>query len=164
MIFSEDTAGVLRLLLKRFLIALPLLVAGFLIMGRLFIPGLFLSIAGGAIIARPIAHVLGSMFVSVIFPRGRETSEPAFSFVDARIMDGRLDEALNMYYAMLPEHSGSLELYLRIMKLGDMRRSFAEIREAFSLGLKNLPLLRDRKVLAAEYGDLANKHRKEGLI
>lgn len=156
----EDKAIAIRLLIKRFLIALPFFAAGCFLMielSLLSIPGLVLMVIGGFILARPVSDLIGVSAGSLLFP-GSSEMRPflAFSIAESRVMEGNYMEALGLYRSMMEQDPDRLEVYTRIMKLAAVQMKDPYVfRDTFRTGLKNLKSLADRKSLAAEYKDLA---------
>ncbi|MCK4807868.1 MAG: hypothetical protein KAT09_09485, partial [Candidatus Aegiribacteria sp.] len=78
-----------------------------------------------------------------------------FGVIEARIMDGMYEEALDMLKKMICMDPGRLEIYMRIMNLAVKDMKQPEIaKDAFHTGIKNLKNLRKRKILAFEYREL----------
>lgn len=96
-----------------------------------------------------IANPLGSVF----FPKsGNPEINLMFSMPEARIMEGRYEEALDLLKIMIPRDPCRLEVYMRIMNLALNHMKQPETaRDAFHIGMKNLKDLRKRKILAHEY-------------
>ena len=68
------------------------------------------------------------------------------------IMDGEYEKALEKYMEMINMAPNNIEIYLAAMKLASEKMGNSDIvQEYFSLGLKYLDNLPDRKRLAFEY-------------
>ncbi len=75
-----------------------------------------------------------------------------FSMSEARVMEGRYEEALDLLRKMIPRDPQRLEIYMRIMSLAVNHMKQPEIaRDTFHTGIKELKNLRKRKILAFEY-------------
>lgn len=67
-------------------------------------------------------------------------------------MQGRYEEALDLFSEMIPRDPERLEVYLRIMNLAVKKMKQPEIaKDTFHTGITNLKDLKKRKILADEY-------------
>lgn len=86
-----------------------------------------------------------------------------FSIPEARIMDGRYDEALRLYREMLKTDPQRLEVYLRMIELAYRHMKEPDVaRDAFSDGMKTICRLREREILSREYSRLRALSRERG--
>ncbi len=162
----NDKSDALKLLLKRFLISLPLLV----ISTVMFMRGKPLSLIAVFPLV-PVAYLLGPPLTalvvdpagSIFFPEsGTREINLMFSMPEARIMEGKYEEALELLKEMIPRDPQRLEIYMRIMGLAVNRMKQPDVaRETFHAGVKNLNDLRKRRVLAREYRRLMVLFREE---
>ena len=164
----DDKSEALKTLLKHTLFASPFLVGGILMMpitspkrGIDVFLGIMLLMAAAGILARPLFNLFATSFGSLIFPHLKTNKvNLMFSIPETRVMEGKYEEALQLYRKMIPEDPKRLEIYLRIMKLGANQMEQPElVIKTFREGLKNLEDLRDRKVLAIEYRELMSSLR-----
>jgi len=78
-------------------------------------------------------------------------------------MDGRYDQALELYREMLEKDPRRLEVYLRMMDLAFRHMERPEVAlETFSNGIRTLKDQRDREILAEEYRRLRTVFRDGG--
>ncbi|MCK5115828.1 MAG: hypothetical protein KAR44_04460 [Candidatus Aegiribacteria sp.] len=153
----NDTEFALRLLFKRFLISIPFLLLSL----RLFIPlsfsKAFFAPLPLVIIAfllwEPLALLVSNPVRSIFNPQSHSREiRLNFSIPEARIMQGKYEEALDLMQIMICRDPQRLEIYLRIMNLAVNRMEQPEIaKDTFHTGIKNLKDLRKRKILADEY-------------
>jgi hypothetical protein len=107
-------------------------------------------------LGEPLSALITEPLGSIFNPRSsNQEINLMFSMPEARIMEGRYEEALDLLKKMIPKDIQRLEVYMRIMNLAVNRLQQPDIaRDTFHIGMKNLKNLRKRKVLAHEYGRL----------
>ncbi len=152
----NDTRQSLKFLLKRLLIALPLII----VFMYLMIPlrdisffAAFLLVPVGLLLAKPLTELIGSGTSSILFPTtaGREVNL-MFSIAESRVMETKYDEALYLYEDMIPKDPDRLEIYIRIIDLAIYKMKRPEIaREALRKGLTNLKEAEERIILAKHF-------------
>ena len=161
----NDKEYALRLLLKRFLISIPFLLLSL----RLFIPLSFSKaffaplplVIVAFLLTEPLSLLISNPVRSLFNPGSMNREiHLNFSIPEARIMQGRFEEALVLLKELIPRDPQRLEVYMRIMNLAVSKMKQPEIaRTAFQEGLKNMKDLRKRKILAAEYSRLMTLYR-----
>lgn len=153
----NDTEFAVRLLLKRFLLSIPFILLSL----WLFIPLSFSKAFFAAIpliitailLSEPLSLLISNPVRSIFNP-GSVNSEIHlnFSIPEARIMQGRYEEALDLLQIMICRDPQRLEVYMRIINLAVNKMKQPEIaKDAFHTGNKNMKDLRQRKILASEY-------------
>lgn len=149
----KDTAESLTVLGISFLFALPLIILAVHWLRQMSPYGVFPLILVAFLIAPPLCDLIFSGIGGVIFPRKASKSPNlAFSIPESMIMDGKYEKALEKYIEMIKKAPNNIEIYLAVMKLASEKMGNSDIvREYFSLGLKYLDNLPDRKRLASEY-------------
>lgn len=152
----NDTGFALRLLFKRFLISIPFFAVS-VIMFNCGIPislfAVFLLIPPGIIMAEPLSLLVSNPFRSIFNPQSHSREiHLNFSIPEARIMQGRYEDALVLLKELIPRDPQRLEVYLRIMNLAVSKMKQPEIaKDTFHTGITNLKDLKKRKILADEY-------------
>ena len=152
----------MRLLFKRFLISLPFFAVS-VIMFKCGVPisffAVFLLVPPGVLMAEPVSMLVSNPVRSVFNPQSVSREIPLnFSIPEARIMEGKFEDALDLLKEMIPRDPKRLEVYLRIMNLAANKMKQPEIaKDAFGEGLKNMKDLSNRKILADEYRRLMNR-------
>ena len=152
----SDKSDALKLLLKRSLISLPFFVISLIMFKKGFPVSLFAVFPlalSACFLGEPLSALVADPLGSIFFPKSSNTEiNLMFSMPEARIMEGRYEEALELLKKMIPKDTQRLEIYMRIMNLAVNRLQQPETaRDAFHIGMKNLKNLRKRKVLAHEY-------------
>jgi len=153
----NDTEYALRLLFKRFLISLPFFAVSILFFVPLSFPksvwGLIPLTIPAFLLAEPLSLLVSNPFRSIFNPQSisREI-HLNFSIPEARIMQGKYEEAFDLLSEMVPRDPQRLEVYLRIMNLAVKKMKQPEIaKDTFHTGITNLKDLKKRKILADEY-------------
>lgn len=153
----NDTEYALRLLLKRFLISLPFFALSVLLFIPLSFKKAFFAplplIIPAFLLTEPLSLLITNPVRSIFNP-GSVSREIHlnFSIPEARIMQGKYKEALDLLSEMILRDPQRLEVYLRIMNLAATKMKQPEIaKDAFHTGNKNMKDLRQRKILASEY-------------
>ncbi|MCD4774832.1 MAG: tetratricopeptide repeat protein [Candidatus Aegiribacteria sp.] len=152
----SDKSDALKLLLKRFLIALPFFVVSLIMFKKGYPVSLFAVFPlalSACFMGEPLSMLITNPLGAIFFPK---SSNPEinlmFSMPEARIMEGRYEEALDLLKEMIPRDPQRLEVYMRIMNLAVNRMKQPETaRDVFHIGMKNIKNLRNRKILAHEY-------------
>ncbi|MCD4702152.1 MAG: hypothetical protein K8S24_09890 [Candidatus Aegiribacteria sp.] len=152
-------SDVLKLLLKRLLISLPFFVISAILLIPLSTKSLwaaFTLIPPAFILVEPLSLLVSNPVGSIFNPKSVSWEiNLGFSMVEARIMDGMYEEALDLLKKMIPRDPERLDIYMRIMSLAVNDMKQPEIaKDAFHTGIKNLKNLRKRKILAFEYREL----------
>ena len=153
----NDTEYALRLLFKRFLISIPFFAISVILFVPLSIPKSFWAVLPLTIPAFLLTEPLSLLIsnpVRSIFNPGSVNREIhlSFSIPEARIMEGRYEEALDLLQIMICRDPQRLEVYMRIMNLAVNKMKQPETaKDAFHMGNKNMKDLRQRKILASEY-------------
>ncbi len=121
----------------------------------------FLLIPPGIIMAEPLSLLISNPVGSIFNPQSvsREI-HLNFSIPEARIMQGRYEEALDLLQIMICRDPQRLEIYMRIMNLAVNKMKQQEIaKDTFHTGIKNLKDLKKRKILADEYRRLMTLYK-----
>lgn len=155
----NDTEYALRLLLKRFLISLPFFVLSVILFLPLSMKSLlaaFTLIPPAIFLTEPLSLLISEPVGSIFNPKTvLQEINLGFSIPEARIMEGRYEDALDLLKKMIPRDPQRLDVYMRIMNLAVNHMKQPEIaRDAFHSGIKNMKNLRKRKILASEYRGL----------
>jgi len=153
----NDKGFALRLLLKRFLISIPF----FLLSLWLFIPLSFSKaffaplplVIIAFLLTEPLSLLISNPVRSIFNPQSlNKEIHLNFSIPEARIMQGKYEEAFELLWDMIPRDPERLEVYLRIMNLAVNKMKQPEIaKDTFHTGVINLKDLKKRKILADEY-------------
>ncbi len=161
----NDKEFALRLLFKRFLICIPFLLLSL----WLFIPLSFSKaffaplplVVCAFLLTEPLSLLISNPVRSIFNPKTVFGEiNLGFSMSEARVMEGRYEEALDLLRKMIPRDPQSLEVYMRIMNLALNQMKQPKIaRETFHTGIKELKNLRKRKILAFEYRRLMTFYR-----
>ena len=153
----NDTEFALRLLFKRFLISLPFFAVSILFFVPLSFPksvwGLIPLCIPAYLLTEPLSLLISNPFRSIFNP-GSVSREIHlnFSIPEARIMQGKYEEALDLFSEMILRDPQRLEVYMRIMNLAATKMKQPEIaKDTFHTGITNLKDLKKRKILADEY-------------
>ena len=152
----NDTEYALRLLFKRFLISIPFFAVS-VIMFKRGIPislfAVFLLIPPAIIMSEPLSLLISNPVRSIFNPQSLSREiHLNFSIPEARIMQGKYEEALDLMQIMICRDPQRLEIYMRIMNLAVNKMKQQEIaKDTFHTGIKNLKDLKKRKILADEY-------------
>ncbi|MBD3277788.1 MAG: hypothetical protein GF388_05780 [Candidatus Aegiribacteria sp.] len=149
----KETAESLMLLGISFLFSLPLIILAVHWLRQMSPYGVFPLILVAFLIVPPLCDLIFSGIGGVIFPRKVSKSPHlAFSKPESMIMDGNYDKALEKYMDMINKAPNNIEIYLAAMKLASEKMGNPDIvREYFSLGVRYLDNLSDRKRLVSEY-------------
>jgi len=152
----SDKSDALKLLLKRFLLSLPLLAISTVMFMRgkpLSLIAVFPLVPVAYILGPPLAALVVDPVGSIFFPESStQEINLMFSMPEARIMEGRYEEALELLKEMIPRDPQRLDVYMQIMSLAVNRMKQPDIaKEAFHVGIGKLKSLRKRRILAREY-------------
>lgn len=113
----------------------------------------FLLIPPGVIMAEPLAMLFSNPVGSIFNPQSHSREiHLNFSIPEARIMQGKYEEALDLLRELVLRDPQRLEVYMRIMNLAVIKMKQPEIaKDTFHTGINNLKDLKKRKILADEY-------------
>jgi hypothetical protein len=116
---NEDLRDNLRRLLVRALVALPFYGAGFWLMSGLGIAfyGGALMVIGACIIAFPAAELLGRPLMSLYYPTESGPSSPNYSIPAARVKQGRYEEAMQEYAAIVRQYPTEVLAYTAMIEI-----------------------------------------------
>jgi len=159
----NDTSKKLNLLIRLLLALLFLWITYRILRTNFWFFGLMLLLAAiAAILVGPLTALITKPIGS-IFSTGSKSRRInlMFSLPEARIMEGRYEDALDLLKQMIPRDPQRLEVYMRIMSLALKHLGQPEVaREIFHTGMKELKDLGKRRILATEYRRLTTLFRE----
>lgn len=164
---SDNQANVRHLIVSG-VIALPLFVAGWILMptegswGAVssILGGLLCFLLGAVVLAIPLAGLFAEPWGSLYFPKGNlQAKAPMYGIPQAKRKKGLFEESMADYEAITRDHPGELRAYVEMMDMAVVDLNDPSRAECiYEQGLLTIQNEDDRRSLGVMYRAIASRH------
>lgn len=153
---------ILLSLAGRLLLAALLIVGGWLLLGRQLLLAPVLILIGAFVVARPIASLVGETTTSLFYPNTHfDRPQPIYGIPEARAKEGRYEEALEGYEAIVREHPHEVRAWAGLIEVaGGRLHDPLRAHRYFEHGLAALRSAESRTALSNVYEALQSTWKK----